>query len=37
VAEAFVRLRIEAPALGFGASTAAVDAAAIIERAMPAV
>jgi putative acyl-CoA dehydrogenase len=37
VAEAFVRLRIEAPALGYGASAAAVDAGAIIDRAMPAV
>jgi len=35
-AEAFIRLRFEEPAQAYGASPAAIDAAAIIERAMPA-
>lgn len=35
VAEAFCRLRLEQPAFAYGASGAAIDAGAIIKRAMP--
>lgn len=35
VAEAFVRLRFETPAQGYGASAATIDAAGIVNRAMP--
>lgn len=35
VADAFCRLRMEAPSLGYGASSATVDARALISRAMP--
>lgn len=37
VAEAFCRLRFEQPAFAYGASDAAIDTRAIIERAMPTV
>jgi putative acyl-CoA dehydrogenase len=36
VADAFVALRIDAPSMQFGASSRGVDAAAILERGLPA-